>query len=472
MSLRPLRAIAWILAVLLGGPTASSGEPLACRRAVSAGAAALARSTLATLTRCEGHRLATGGRAGDCVVLPRVVTKLADRRTHLERVIDRACGGADKHCGTADDEPLATLGWVGEACPGGTDPSCPTAVTDCRGVADCVACRAAAAARSVEDYYAATVGGDGAVRRCTEAIGREAARLLAKQTKALATCWDRRSRGKVTGDCLVEPKTSAAISAGRTRERKAVCRVCGGADHRCDGVNDVDATKVAFPEGCPAHPRADGSSCGGAIHDVSEVLDCTDCLTRPEMMCASALAGGGPSTYGSCRPSACCGPTRMVLVSEAGAGFTYGPVPITDVPPGARITVDVGPADSTCRHTVVVPPGGFTQPPFCVPGVSLSAELVAPGCPAGSALGRGTFWDGHAGPVDTDLLISGDTTDGVCSPAGQECNTDEPNAGDDVLGGLVIESGDGVPDTAGAHLRLELPMHLLTWQRGAQCPDP
>src|SRR5215813_1389628 len=194
---RCLRAIPWGFALLLSLASRSGADPLVCRRAVSAGTAGFARSTLATLARCEEHRLATHGPAGDCIGSPRVVAALAARRGHLGRVVSRACGGADQRCGTADDEPLASLGWRGETCPGAaTDPSCPTAVTDCGGLAACVACRAVAGARSLEGYYAMAGGGNGEAKRCTQAVGREAARFLDKQVKALATCWDRQLRGK------------------------------------------------------------------------------------------------------------------------------------------------------------------------------------------------------------------------------------------------------------------------------------
>src|SRR5262249_54813643 len=238
-----------------------------------AGPGGLGRSPRAPLPRCERPRLAPRGPAGDCLGSPRVVAALAARRGHLGRVVSRACGGADQRCGTADDEPLASLGWRGETCPGAaTDPSCPTAVTDCGGLAACVACRAVAGARSLEGYYAMAGGGNGEAKRRTQAGGGGAGRVRDNHGQALRAGWGRQLGGNHGGDWAVEPKTAAAIAKARPRQQTAVCRVCGGADPRCDGVNDVDASRIAFPQGCPAQSRADGASCGRAIHDVSDVV--------------------------------------------------------------------------------------------------------------------------------------------------------------------------------------------------------
>src|SRR5262249_60476964 len=122
----------------------------------------------------------------------------------------------------------------------------------CGGLPACVACRAVAGARSLEGYYAMAGGGNGEAKRCTQAVGREAARFLDKQVKALATCWDRQLRGKHASDCAVEPKTAAAIAKARTRQQTAVCRVCGGGGQPLHGGHPIGASRVALSPRCPA----------------------------------------------------------------------------------------------------------------------------------------------------------------------------------------------------------------------------
>src|SRR5262245_59377573 len=123
---------------------------------------------------------------------------------------------------------------------------------------------------------------------------------------------------------------------------------------------------------------------------------------------------------------ACCGPGRVRVRSEAGGLLTIGNMPAVPFPTGAEIVVDVAPSTdaSTCRHDLVIPPGGFVMPgTFLNPLLAL--DIAARGCVGGNALGSGLGWDSSAGCPRPDIGRFGDTSSPLCSALAGECNTYE-----------------------------------------------
>jgi hypothetical protein len=148
--------------------------------------------------------------------------------------------------------------------------------------------------------------------------------------------------------------------------------------------------------------------------------------------------------------------------------FPLGIVTVLDVGPG------IAPPDrpTQCHHDVIVPAGGFAVPTFCIPGLGFTSQVQVTGCAAGGAAGRGTLWDGFATFPDADVSKTGDTSDGVCNPAGLPCGTKAGEAGMNDLGDVDTVRGDGAPDGAGVHVRLDIPARSITWiDDDAGCPD-
>jgi hypothetical protein len=143
-------------------------------------------------------------------------------------------------------------------------------------------------------------------------------------------------------------------------------------------------------------------------------------------------------------------------------------------PSGVVTQVDAGAADATCKHSVTIPPGGFTVPVFCIPALQYSSQVVAQGCEGGTADGQGSVWD-QTSPSPTPGVASvGDSSDGVCNPAGQPCNVTVGGAGNNTLGNINTTRG-GAPVAAGrVQTQLDIPVLSTTWsnQDFDGCPDP
>src|SRR2546422_606761 len=109
----------------------------------------------------------------------------------------------------------------------------------------------------------------------------------------------------------------------------------------------------------------------------------------------------------TCAPLECCGSERLTLTSDGGTLnlSNLSPFPF---PPGAVVTIDVGPADAACDHVVLVPVGGFAVPTFCVPAAGFSVDIIATGCEAGGNDGLGDLWDAAAPTPTPDVTKVGD----------------------------------------------------------------
>ena len=173
----------------------------------------------------------------------------------------------------------------------------------------------------------------------------------------------------------------------------------------------------------------------------------------------------------------CCEPGEIVTSSSAGILLvsTLAPFPF---PAGVLTTIDVGPADATCKHNVVVPAGGFSVPVFCIPALGFTSQVEPTGCESGTAIGSGMVWDDAAPCPDADVSRVGDTSDpdaNNCGTLGTGCLNPPVagSAGFDTAGNINTTRGDGVCDLAsGVHTQLDIPVLSTTWNDiDGNCPD-
>jgi hypothetical protein len=194
---KPVRTFA--VALLVGLATsAGAGRRSAkfgsCEQVIArAGASYLAAYT-DTLRRCEKLRLqGVLSAAVDCQT--NSADELQGIRIDLEDAIGKACGGADKICGTADDVTLAEAGWADVTqCPDIDGSGCTNAISNCADVAECIACTGAAAANEVasltfDRFTTSEFGTKSDVNACQQAIGGATTKFLEVSAKALAKCW-------------------------------------------------------------------------------------------------------------------------------------------------------------------------------------------------------------------------------------------------------------------------------------------
>jgi hypothetical protein len=136
-------------------------------------------------------------------------------------------------------------------------------------------------------------------------------------------------------------------------------------------------------------------------------------------------------------------------------------------------TVDAGAADATCKHSVTIPPGGFTVPVFCILGTGWSSQVVAQGCESGTADGQGSVWDATAPSPTPNVTRVGDSRDGTCNPAVGACNTIGTGAGNNTLGDIdTTRGGPPVVLPGSVQTQLDIPVVSTTWQDvDGACPD-
>lgn len=141
------------------------------------------------------------------------------------------------------------------------------------------------------------------------------------------------------------------------------------------------------------------------------------------------------------------------------------------LPAGIDIVQDVGPGTSpTCAHDVVVPDGGLVAPPFCIPVLGFTAQLIQSGC--------GTGRIASLGGADFTVAAVGDTSDslGVCNLPHPGCPPGPAALAGDGSFRADVTVGDGAADTCGhgtANAVLSIPTVSRVWLAAENiCPDP
>jgi hypothetical protein len=229
--------------------------------------------------------------------------------------------------------------------------------------------------------------------------------------------------------------------------------------------------------------------CGNGVTDPGEQCDPPGSLTCPPSSAGGAFTAcsgactcpGLPSTTSTSHTSTtsttsttvalCCGPQRIVLRSSSGTLQVDNLPPFT-FPSGVITTLDTAAATggAACAHDVVVPGGGFSVPNFDIAALNYCSSVTANGCESGTGDGAGRLWDGHgtAGAALTNVSKSADTSDGVCNPAGQPCNTSAGGAGANTLGD--IDSTVTAAPGGGVRSLVDIPVHSLTWSDSTCSP--
>lgn len=179
------------------------------------------------------------------------------------------------------------------------------------------------------------------------------------------------------------------------------------------------------------------------------------------------------STTSTSLPGGCCGP-QQVFTTSAPGNLTVGLLAPFPFPAGIHAIVNVAPPDLSCRHDAIVPDGGFDVPPFCIPALGATSVFATTGCASGSSDGLGVIWDGGAtcAAVQANITKVGDTSDGVCNPAGQPCNSQPGGAGANALGVVDVERSGPCVIAGGVHAQLDIPARSTTWLSPNGCPDP
>lgn len=290
-------ALAAVILALLA-PVASA-TPAACRSALVLAASRQAQAVSKAFASCAKRGVA------DCANEGRTTTALARASARLTAAVTAACCGVDGRCGTADDEPLAAIGWGAGGCPNLDHGDCNMLLGHPGDVSNCLACIGTTAAR--DTMALARVPDPGpALTACAGALVKEASKLAVTTAKALARCWLAREQGAHTNPCPVpgDGKAGPALDAARSRARGKVCRACGGTDQACGGSDDTSPSTLAFPAECPAVGPPGGPSCDTPIATLADLAACVDCVASHDAQCTGQAAAPAYLAY----PAECASP--------------------------------------------------------------------------------------------------------------------------------------------------------------------
>jgi len=391
---------------------AAYADPVKCERTIAEASAKFAQSKSKALQSCEDKKASLKLVATtDCHTEAKTVASIQKAVEKLASTVAKDCGGKDKRCGTADDDALPTIGWgaVG-ACPNFEGGSCTGPITDCNDIADCIACvDEAAVDQAITLYYGDLAdeqfGTGSVVNKCQRAIGKETTKFLQAKSKALQKCWDERMKGKHENDCP-DPGDGKAVDAIAKAEGKkvsAICKACGGPDKVCGGGDDLSPSDIGFPSDCPSVTIPDSaSSCGGAILDLQDVVDCVDCVTEFKVDCMDRLAVPQFVPY----PPECAGSTSTTTSTQA---------PTTTTPTTSTTSTT---APELCGNGMVDP----GEP--CDPSSPGGAFLCAPGevCTAACTCASTTTTSTTPSTTTTTLNLCGN---GMVDP-GEPCDPSSP----------------------------------------------
>jgi hypothetical protein len=402
-----------IVAIVLVGASRAFADPIKCERQIAQASAKFAQTKAKLLQGCENKKAA--GRfvaTTNCHAEPKTASGIQTATGKLAQSVAKDCGGADKTCGTSDDEPLLGIGWgaIG-VCPNFENGACNAPITDCNGIVTCLTCvDEAAVDQAIALYYgslsADEFGTRSAVSKCQRAIGKETTKFLEAKSKALQKCWDARLKGKHGNPCPTpgDGKAQQAIAAAEAQKVANICKACGGADRACGGSDDLSPSDIGFPTTCPGVtiPGAP-SSCSGAILDVQDIVDCVDCVTEFKVDCVDRLAVPEFVPY----PPECNGTTSTTTTSSSTT---------TTSAPGQCGNGMVDPGEPCDPSS---PGGAFT----CAPGEVCSGACT---CEPTSTTTTSTMaTTTTTSPATTTTTVAGTCGNGVVDP-GEPCDASSP----------------------------------------------
>ncbi len=352
---------------LLAAAAPAEADYRGCERAISLGSAKLIRLQYKALRRCN-DAVVKGARPGPCPDAP-ATARIASATSKLRAAIDAGCGGGDGHCGNADDESLAAIGWDIGSCPDLASAACGNTILDCGDVADCVICvDGAAVAQQVGATYGAldVPAGSPSVLGCQRIIGRATEKFASQSVKAMAKCQSRVILGYAHGPCP-DPIAVAVIAKAEAKKVKAICKFCGGADRRCGTADDLAPATIGFAATCPDVTVPAGAACAAPIGDLQGVVDCVDCVASFNVDCAAAAAAPAIAPY----PAVCGAPAATATATPPAGASATPPVPTSTPSPSPSAT----PMGATPTLTLPLPSLTLPLPTLTLPLPTLTPPL-------------------------------------------------------------------------------------------------
>ncbi len=347
------------------------------------------------LARC-GDKLVSGRLppGTDCELEPKTALKLSKAAGKLRTVIDKACGGADKVCGTGgDDETLVSIGWNLPACPDLLNRGCTNALAHCGDVSDCLACLGDGATADLGGVYFDDIDlgspAKSPLEKCQRLVGKAGSKLVRTTSKLMQKCWDRVISGGEAGPCPTA-STQALLDKAEGKLIKTICRSCGGLDRGCDGTvgavvgtggsDDTLVGEIGFAAQCSDVTVPGGSSCDATVSTLTELTRCVHCVSDFETACVGSAAVPANASYpvecnGAAAPS--CGGTvyTQSFTASDGDPWPAGWVEVGPEGPPSSSSVAVGDIESG-RGRLQPVPSGYSLARIVGPQAPMDAEAL------------------------------------------------------------------------------------------------
>ncbi len=376
-----------VLSLALAGTV--QADPLRCKATIVKASAAFVQAKAKVVQKCH-EAILKGKLPADtnCLAHPHVVATIASVLTKISNTIAKGCGGKDKTCGTADDDPLDAIGWNIGHCPGFEDRGCTNTIADCRDIATCVTCIGEESVdQTIGLYYdTLTPTTQKELNKCQLTIGRASTKFLLAKSAALTNCWDAAFKG--TASVCPKPgdgKAADAIAKANSKRIIAICRACGGTDKACGTADDQTRAAIGFPSQCPGT-----GSCTGSSADLLGIIGCVGCVTDLNVDCVDRCAIPSLATY----------PVECTPVASTTLDYTKSPI---------YGSADLGNGFTPDPHTV-----GFTA------GGPVDASYLGGGC-SGFATSAPDFrfnYTSGASLLRLYFIGAGDTTMVINDPVG------------------------------------------------------
>lgn len=286
-----------LVAALGSSSSASAADPVTkCRAAIVKLANQFLLQHAKASATCEVRAIIGKGPTSCPDVKVRDVTEKAGMK--LRGGIEKACGGRDKVCGGLEpDVALLDIGWNIGSCDQTGSTSCFDPITDCGGVATCVACLGEQAVADAFALFAdRPLGSPDAA--CIAEITGSSAKSFMKVAKKLGDCWRAVSEDG-SGGSFSCPNRGATFTAAKAKSVNAgnICHACGGRNGKCGGDDDLTPAALGFPATCPAI-----GTCGGSVQTIRDLAACTDCVTHAIMDAAVRRTIPQFATASPCTP--------------------------------------------------------------------------------------------------------------------------------------------------------------------------
>ena len=74
-----------------------------------------------------------------------------------------------------------------------------------------------------------------------------------------------------------------------------ICSTCGGNDRVCGGGDDIPTATIGFAATCPSVTCRGGTSCGGTVSTLQQLVNCVSCVSNYKGECVDRIGDAGHS---------------------------------------------------------------------------------------------------------------------------------------------------------------------------------